>query len=489
MALERELVDAVKRGCEQTVSRLIKHKVTIYFSDWNGDTPLIIAARNGHDGVVSLLTQTTRCIKSLSNKLGETAMIAAAKNGHANVVRLLIDGVNVNHVDREGKTALVWAMQMEHNDVVSILLTKPFNLDAPLTWALTESHSRWAKVLLDVDPTYARIGTCIFQDTPLTIAAQNGWTEMVQLLLRYNRYDINHRNAIGDTALIVATRGRHANTVSFLLRVPNISVNIHNEKRENALILAVRGKCYDIFDMLLARPDIMVNGDDDTPRPLVDAASRGFEDTVYRLLRHPDIDANAQDWRGENALMVATRSRRIGVVRMLLGVPGIRVNCIERLADMSALLWASACGQETLVGMLLNVPGICVNHQNRNGDSALIKAAQSGYHRIVIRLLRHPDIVINDTNEQGHTALDEAIRRGHDQVVMVFLGFPGLTLEQAFDPATGLTEWLRIEHLEKARRAKVTTLTRKRSLHGEVVRGVFQSMPRELITEVIDMIL
>ena len=56
---------------------------------------------------------------------GNTPLIMAAYNGHSEVVDMLIKrGANVNDKDNEDKTALMWAAYNGHSEVVDILSEK-----------------------------------------------------------------------------------------------------------------------------------------------------------------------------------------------------------------------------------------------------------------------------------------------------------------------------------------------------------------------------
>ena len=57
-------------------------------TDVNGNTPLIEAARFGHDDVVSALL-IARADVNVKNRAGKTALQLASEGGHDEVVRLL----------------------------------------------------------------------------------------------------------------------------------------------------------------------------------------------------------------------------------------------------------------------------------------------------------------------------------------------------------------------------------------------------------------
>ena len=89
-----------------------------------GQTSLIIASRNGHTKVVSLLLQADGILVNLGAKSSNfTALFIASQEGHVDVVRLLLgaEGVEVNQAASNGVTALIWASQQSHLDIVRLL--------------------------------------------------------------------------------------------------------------------------------------------------------------------------------------------------------------------------------------------------------------------------------------------------------------------------------------------------------------------------------
>lgn len=86
-----------------------------------GSTALMLAAFNGHDGVVSFLVERDADIH-LSNNQGVTPLMAAAWSGSGVAVSLLIDnGADINAVDTQGMNAILYAAQNGHTTLVKLL--------------------------------------------------------------------------------------------------------------------------------------------------------------------------------------------------------------------------------------------------------------------------------------------------------------------------------------------------------------------------------
>ncbi|KAL0637809.1 Vacuolar protein sorting-associated protein 74 [Maublancomyces gigas] len=98
----------------------------------NGDTPLMLAAGEGHEEVVHcIVSRFSRCI-DWRNKLGVTAMMHAAKNGCDAVVNMLLDlGAEADVVDVLGNTSLHYASAYGHLKVIRSLVERGSNCEKP----------------------------------------------------------------------------------------------------------------------------------------------------------------------------------------------------------------------------------------------------------------------------------------------------------------------------------------------------------------------
>ncbi|KAE8295906.1 Protein fem-1-like protein B [Larimichthys crocea] len=161
-------------------------------------TPLIIAARNGHDKVVRLLldhyrvdTEQTGTVRFDGYVIdGATALWCAAGAGHMEVVRLLVSHhANVNHTTITNSTPLRAACFDGRLDIVCYLV----------------AHNA------DISITNKYNNTC------LMIAAYKGHTDVVKFLLEQGA-DPNAKAHCGATALHFAAEAGHLEIVQELVR-------------------------------------------------------------------------------------------------------------------------------------------------------------------------------------------------------------------------------------------------------------------------------
>src|SRR5215831_14751472 len=155
-----------------------------------GVTPLMEASRTGNAGMMDLLIKAGADPKR-THPEGETTLMAAARSGSIAAVRLLLDhGVDVNATDSyQHESALMWASEEDHLDVVDTLLTAGANpnLQAHVS-SLTERKN-------------ADYPTGGF--TSLIWAARNGYEDVVRRLVQGGA-DLNLKNGDGASAAMIA---------------------------------------------------------------------------------------------------------------------------------------------------------------------------------------------------------------------------------------------------------------------------------------------
>jgi len=83
---------------------------------------LFRATREGNTDMVRSLLAAPGVDVNATDATGSTPLLEAARYGHDNICRMLIAaGANLRAKDRNGKTALQLAIQGNHDDVVRVL--------------------------------------------------------------------------------------------------------------------------------------------------------------------------------------------------------------------------------------------------------------------------------------------------------------------------------------------------------------------------------
>ena len=159
--------------------------------DKYGQTPTLLSAGEGHEGVVKLLLGRKDVKSDKPDNEGNSPLFWAAHNGHEGVVKILLerDDVSPDKLYTDSQTLLWWAAHNGHEGVVKILLERDdVSPDKPddygrtlLWWAASNGHEGVVKILLerdDVNPDKPdRYG-----QTPLQWATWNGHAGVAALL-------------------------------------------------------------------------------------------------------------------------------------------------------------------------------------------------------------------------------------------------------------------------------------------------------------------
>jgi TonB family protein len=104
------------------VRHLLKTKGVDPKAGFQGETPLVAAAREGHESIVQLLLDAGVGPDDRVDG-GTTPLMAAAKQDDPGVVALLLKaGARPNSANKEGMTALHFAAERNHGAIVSLLL-------------------------------------------------------------------------------------------------------------------------------------------------------------------------------------------------------------------------------------------------------------------------------------------------------------------------------------------------------------------------------
>ncbi len=370
----------------------------------NGITVLMWAISKGPMAIQSLLSVPSINVNAVDKDSGTVLMYAAA-NDYAEVIEALLTApsIDVNMFNKHGRTALMLAAKNGHIAAVKALLTSPSinDIDIP-------SKGEWSNVILTDNNAIDNDGR-----TALMLAVRNGHKEIVQVLLAIPEIDVNVADKYGDTALIMAAKGGQTEIVKILLAIPGIEWTVHSALGWFASI--VSGCSYVDEETVQTVQALLTD-----PRSGVNALSkRSWEwemsNDNQSFKSPPSIDINAS----YTLLMLAAYRNDIGMVETLLLASSVDVNIANENGD-TALMLAARWGHTSIVQELLKVPGVNVNAVDKKGKTALMRAAMSGHTEVVRTLLAIPTINIDIVKRgwfKNRTALQLAQEKGYVQIV------------------------------------------------------------------------
>ena len=359
-------------------------------------TLLIIAARFGHEEVVSELLQRGADIHVKSKKDGRTALHIACEKGHLKCAQLLLDaGSRLNEGDDyDNLTPLLLATYFGHEEVVSELFQRGADIHVK-----SKKDGR----------------------TALHIACEKGHLKCAQLLLdagsRLNEAD-DYDNW---TSLIIAARFGHEEVVSELLQ-RRADIHVKSKKHgRTALHIACKTGHLKCAQLLLDAGSRLNETDNcDNFTPLILAAHFGHEEVVLELLqRGVDIHVKSKK-HGRTALHIACKTGHLKCAQLLLDA-GSRLNEADGYDNWTPLIDAARFGHEEVISELLQ-RGVDIHVKNKkHGRTALHSACKKG-HLKCAQLLLDAGSRLNEADDYDNlTPLILAARFGHEEVVSELL--------------------------------------------------------------------
>lgn len=282
---------------------------------------------------------------------GDTALLMAVKERHEGLVRLLVKhGANIKQPDNYGVLPILLAVLVDDEGIVKTLLDAGADVNSastfphdeiavggctPLWGAVVTGNLRMCRLLLkhgaDLD---AMNDICA---TPLSVAINRGHDEIIDFLLKQGAkadFEIPPAKAIllensdelgGVTPLYIAAGNQDIGTIKKLLK-RGANVNRTGRNGFTPLKRAAYMGCLDVVKILLKTGSDPNIADHDNFTPLMNATTQEHADIVKLLLKN-GADPNVQSkWRkssffatsGKTALMDAAADGNIDIARLLL---------------------------------------------------------------------------------------------------------------------------------------------------------------------------
>ncbi|MFC6287434.1 ankyrin repeat domain-containing protein [Nocardioides sp. GCM10027113] len=362
-ALDEKLRDAAWANRVRRAAALIERGADVNAKDGTQQSAYLIATSEGYLDLLRLTLERGADVRSRDSFDG-TGLIRAAERGHHLVVgELLQAGVERDHVNRLGWTAIheaVWLGEdtLSYEDTVRVLVAGGVALDLPSV----------------------REGL-----TPLQMARSRGFTRLETVL---EPALTARRPAEPDAALLRAARTGDADHAARALRA-GADLEARNARGQTALLLAAT------HDHL----------------------------AVARLLVALGADPDARDHQQDTPWLVTGVTGSVAMLEALLPAdPDLAL--LNRFGGTS-LIPASERGHVGYVRRVLTT-GIDVDHVNRLGWTALLEAVILGDggrdHQRIVRLLLDAGADPSIPDADGVAALEHARARGQDEVARLLTG-------------------------------------------------------------------
>jgi ankyrin repeat protein len=239
--------------------------------------------------------------------------------------------------------------------------------------------------------------------TPISMAALNGKTEVIEFLLNKGA-DVNARSRDGGTALHGAAFLGHIETVNLLLN-KGANPNVRNKKGETPLDSS-SGEWNDglrgVIELVAGFMQIKVDMEDvKAGRPKVAATLRNQGGKLSIVLGNQSTGENNNP---EKDIWTAAKNGNLAAVKTFLA-KGIKINSPDPIGA-TPLSMAALTGEVETARFLIN-KGAEINVQHKDGATPLHFAAFFGETEVVELLLEN-NANINLQNNKGETPLDNA---------------------------------------------------------------------------------
>jgi len=320
-----------RRGITEGVEILSLGLLDRFDEHISAQLQLLLYSRGNYDGLY---------FNEARGPAGFTGLHGVAFLGIAEIVPavLAMKEWDVNACDCMGMTALMWAAERGHEEVVKMFLGREdVNPDhagtlygrTPLSWVAEGGHEGIVKMILEREGVNPNQADTLYGRTPLSWAAEGGNEGIVNILLE--REGVNPDQAdtyYGRTPLSWAAEGGHEGIVKMLLEREGINPNQ--------------------ADTLGGRT------------PLSLAAGSGHEGIVKMILEREDVNPDQADtYHGLTPLSWAAGGGYEGIVKMLLEREGVNPDQAEAYYGRTPLSWAAQEGHEGVVKMLTDRKDVC----------------------------------------------------------------------------------------------------------------------------------
>lgn len=412
------LIIAAKKHKEEFALKLCElTDVDVNYQDAEGRTVLHWAAANGLNSLLRTLLTESELDFAACDQNGETPMLLAAKNKQSESVKLLgAYDKDINRQGQNGFTILHWVIIHGDHDLLEELLesetidinVKDSEGNTPLVLAASLKRYSCMRLLLKKGATPDIRGKN--KKMALHWVSQSGYVEMLRMLSP-GEDTINAVDADGNTPLLLSVANSQVASAVHLIEA-GADVSTTDGKGRNALHIAAKSGLLAVVEAMLktGRADTQaVTHDGETA--LLLAAEQGHQEIILMLISHSDVNAISKKQRSTLWYCAAQGLESCVSALLAAGADPDREH-----SEPSPLIQAAKHGHYSIAQQLVS-HGAGINYRDQHRRTAMMWAAHKGHLELVKMLWNTGKCDVNLEDKTSDTALTIATWHEHDDVV------------------------------------------------------------------------
>jgi ankyrin repeat protein len=318
----------------------------------DGQTPLLIATRNGCTDIVQALLAAGANVDQALTITGQRPLHLATQFGRTDILKELLNlGADINKAHNYGHSPLEIAIDSDYLDIIQELIRRGANINevficsglTPLSFAASKGKLEVVKALLVAGANVNQANRD--GGTPLHVAdSSEGYLEdlirgedfgnpkVVKALLDAGA-NVNQADHKGNTPLHIAASDENPEVVKALLDA-GANVNQANHKGNTPLHIATRSADWGVLEALLAKGADIINKQNRYGETPLSSAAKHASKFHWVGWRITDLFKHFDDIRCKNPAVFSTfYTELIRVSKLETLAPRIKSLCEKKIQD------------------------------------------------------------------------------------------------------------------------------------------------------------